>query len=243
MASPIFDLSEFRTIPMFDDYKINRDGVVLRIYRNKKIKKLKPYVHTSGYLMVDFKQNHRRKHLRLHRLLADLFLPNPLKLPIVNHKNSVITDDRVDNLEWVSHLSNRVDSRKTGKKTASKYLGVSWHAPTKTWHMRYTVDGVRHSGGYFHDEIEAAKAYDTIVSKIPGLKHELNFPDHSKPKIIRSKYIGITPSGSRWRARYDIDGKKTNVGIFATEIEAAKARDEAVKKYIELGHPFKLNFP
>lgn len=42
----------------------------------------------------------------IHRLVAQEFIPNPNKLPEVNHKNRDITDNSVSNLEWISSEQN-----------------------------------------------------------------------------------------------------------------------------------------
>lgn len=46
------------------------------------------------------------KGIGVHRLTATAFLPNPTNLPIVNHINHRRNDNRVENLEWVSHKEN-----------------------------------------------------------------------------------------------------------------------------------------
>lgn len=46
------------------------------------------------------------KGIGVHRIVAITFLPNPTDLPIVNHINHHRTDNRVENLEWVSHKGN-----------------------------------------------------------------------------------------------------------------------------------------
>ena len=47
----------------------------------------------------------------VHRLVAQAFLPNPNKLPCVNHKNRKTDDNRVLNLEWVTVSKNNKHAR------------------------------------------------------------------------------------------------------------------------------------
>ena len=49
-----------------------------------------------------------------HRLIALAFIPNPLGLPQINHKNGIKTDNRPQNLEWVSNQQNRDHAVVTG---------------------------------------------------------------------------------------------------------------------------------
>ena len=57
----------------------------------------------DGYYRVDL----RRKNYLLHRLLAIAFIPNPLNLPQINHKNGIKTDNRIENLEWCTDKQNK----------------------------------------------------------------------------------------------------------------------------------------
>ena len=54
----------------------------------------------NGYLVVCFNRNGVKKNLRVHRLVAQAFIPNPLNYPIVNHRDECKTNNAVDNLEW-----------------------------------------------------------------------------------------------------------------------------------------------
>lgn len=57
-----------------------------------------PKLSKAGYLTF--------KGVGVHRIIAITFLPNPTNLPIVNHINHRRNDNRVENLEWVSHKQN-----------------------------------------------------------------------------------------------------------------------------------------
>ncbi len=57
----------------------------------------------------------------------------------------------------------------------------------------------------------------------------------------KSKFIGVDPHRNRWRARVCYKGRKQHIGVFDTQVEAARARD---RKAIELFGAFaRLNFP
>jgi hypothetical protein len=64
-----------------------------------------------GYPRVCLCMSNKMKHINIHRLVAQAFLPNPTNLPQVNHKNGVKTDNRVENLEWCDNKYNMKHAR------------------------------------------------------------------------------------------------------------------------------------
>lgn len=64
-----------------------------------------------------------RKAKRVHRIVAECFIPNPLILPEVNHKDLNRENNHVENLEWCTHQDNIEYSRNLGSYDGSKKLG------------------------------------------------------------------------------------------------------------------------
>ena len=72
----------------------------------KKGRVLKQTVQNGNYQMVSISINGKHRECTVHRLVASAFIDNPLNYRDVNHKNGNKTDNRVENLEWVSHGDN-----------------------------------------------------------------------------------------------------------------------------------------
>lgn len=68
----------------------------------------------DGYKKVGLFKNGERSFFRVHRLVAECYLPNPNNHQQVNHINGIKTDNRVSNLEWVSQSENMIHGLKTG---------------------------------------------------------------------------------------------------------------------------------
>ena len=69
-------------------------------YRVRKGRQLKPARDKKGYLMIPLNKDGKRKTRRIHRLVAETFIPNPNNFPQVNHKDENKQNNSVDNLEW-----------------------------------------------------------------------------------------------------------------------------------------------
>lgn len=84
---------------------------VARVSRGKDVpfvrkgRILSPMINRGGYPFVDLFKN-KRDSRRIHRLVAEAFIPNPKRLPVVNHKNNNRRDNRVANLEWTTQSEN-----------------------------------------------------------------------------------------------------------------------------------------
>ena len=84
-------------------YQISNLGNVYSLITNKI---LKPRLTLDGYYQVDLCKNGVKKHLYIHRLVAQSFLANPKNYKIVNHKDENSMNNIVSNLEWCNSTYN-----------------------------------------------------------------------------------------------------------------------------------------
>lgn len=77
-----------------------------RVWSHRRKIWLKQADNGFGYMFVNLCLNKKCSDKRINRLVAEAFIVNPLNKPQVNHKNGIKTDNRVDNLEWVTAKEN-----------------------------------------------------------------------------------------------------------------------------------------
>lgn len=88
---------------------------------------LPQFVNAYGYLYVKFRHDGKPKTKLVHRLLAEVFIPNPKGLPAVNHVDGDKGNNDLSNLEWCTHSENQNHAWKTGlqkrlSNTGQRYI-------------------------------------------------------------------------------------------------------------------------
>ena len=92
----------WKIISDYPNYKVSNLGRVINIKKNK----LMTLTKYNNYYWVKLSNNNHAKSIKVHRLVAQIFIINPDNLPCVNHRDEDTSNNRVDNLEWCNHEYN-----------------------------------------------------------------------------------------------------------------------------------------
>lgn len=85
-----------------------------RYSRNKAPIIMKQRIDHKGYLQLSLCKNGKEQNKKVHRLVAQGFIPNPNNLPQINHIDGVKTNNNVSNLEWCDNSYNQLHANRMG---------------------------------------------------------------------------------------------------------------------------------
>jgi hypothetical protein len=99
----------WKPIKDYKNYEVSNKGRVKNIKTNRI---LKPHLNYSGYLIIGLKKEGKTSNkltsCRVHRLVAQAFIPNEDNKPHVNHLDGIKTNNAISNLEWVTPHDNMI---------------------------------------------------------------------------------------------------------------------------------------
>jgi len=79
---------------------------------------------TGGYRMITLSKKGNKRIFHVHRLVASAFIPNPYNKETVNHKDECVTNNKVENLEWMTQAENNAyGTRLYRQKTNPNVVG------------------------------------------------------------------------------------------------------------------------
>jgi hypothetical protein len=97
-----------------DRYEVNRIGEIRSLHPLFMHKILWQKIGKRGYTVIPLGKLGFRKEHKVHRLVAQAFLPNPQAKCCVNHKDGNKLNNNAENLEWVTNLENWQHAKSIG---------------------------------------------------------------------------------------------------------------------------------
>lgn len=168
-----YEVSSYGRVRGVDRY-VNT-GILHSDIKLHKGKMLKPNLKKNGYLSVDLCKGNKLKTVLVHRLVAVAFIEKPDGKDVVNHKNLDKTDNRVENLEWVTCRENtlhasangviygglrkQVRCLETGMLFPSSYQAAQWLNETKFHYSKSIITVSRNIRGCCTGDKKSAYGY------------------------------------------------------------------------------------
>lgn len=112
----LYQVSSNGRVKSLDRCVMVKNGYNGQTSRSLKGVILKP-VLVRGYQAVTMHKNGNGRLMKIHRLVAEAFIPNPINKPQVNHKDGDKLNNCVKNLEWCTSLENQMHAIHKGLKT------------------------------------------------------------------------------------------------------------------------------
>lgn len=136
----------------WNGYKVSDKGVILSKKNRKPIKYRK---NDKGYPCASLWINGKSKFIRIHRLLAQLFIPNPENKPCVNHIDRDRANFDIKNLEWVTHSENVIHSINNGGRDnwTRNNVGINNPNTKLSWSTVCAIRELYSGGNYSQNEL------------------------------------------------------------------------------------------
>ena len=139
----------------YPNYLIYEDG---KVFSEKRNKFLKPYIDGYGYYRLCLCKNGKSKTYKLHRLIAIHYIQNPENKPFIDHINRIKTDNRIENLRWVTSSENNQNKGIANNNTS----GIkNIHYVNDKWRYKKTING-KETQKYFKTKDEAIEFKNSL---------------------------------------------------------------------------------
>lgn len=141
----------------FEEYCITHDGLVYSKYLEDF---MKLGINEKGYSIVSLSKNNKTYVRKVHKLVAEAFIPNPNNKPEVNHKKGIKSNNHFWNLEWSTRSENLKHAYSTGLREPIHHE----NHPSSIKILQLTKEGV--NIGVWDSMSQAAKALNLHTSRI-----------------------------------------------------------------------------
>ena len=109
-------MESWKIVDDYENYEVSNLGNIRNMSTGKN---LKGWIEKKGYMRVGLYNNGKKTNKYIHRLVSEAFIENPEGFEQVDHINKIRTDNRVENLRWITRSDNNFNRHKssTGNRT------------------------------------------------------------------------------------------------------------------------------
>lgn len=137
-------------------YQVSNTGNVMR---NNRL--LTPYLGTDKYYYVSLSKQSKVTKFKIHRLVAQAFIPNPENKPTVDHINRDRLDNSVENLRWATYSEQR-SNQSSGEVSiylvSKDYTDLYFESQAAA--ARFLKTDVRNVNSALHGYSKTTKGYE-----------------------------------------------------------------------------------
>lgn len=128
---------------MEEDWRLTSYGLEvsdqLRVRNPKTGHILKPFIN-NGYLKIHLSVNGKKRHVNIHRLVADAFLTKPEHYQVIDHIDQNKLNNQPTNLRYCSIADNNKNRGKCKKNTSGE-KGIFWNKDYPGWTAAWKKNG------------------------------------------------------------------------------------------------------
>lgn len=157
-----------KQIKGYDDYLIDFSG---NIFSKKLNRYLNQTISNKGYHNVTLNQNKYKRGYKVHRLVAETYIPNPENKPQVNHIDGNKSNNHISNLEWVTGSENVKHAVNIGLRDKA-------HEKARIENSKMVL---HLSTGIFYDSLKIA--CETLGINYGSARNYINNPNRKKIDI------------------------------------------------------------
>ena len=155
---------EWRAVKDYEGlYEVSNIGRIKSLNYNGTGKEglLKQQSNHKGYKTVMLRKDNKGKTFKVHRLVAEAFIPNPENKPQIDHINCIRDDNRVENLRWVTgkeNMENPLTKEKRHSKETKKKISESHKSKNTPMYGKHHTEETKkkmsesHKGKVFTEE-------------------------------------------------------------------------------------------
>jgi hypothetical protein len=200
----------YKDVKGFPHYEVSNLGNVRHKKRKQILKGRPDKAAKCDYVRFNVciaDETGKQSNQKIHRLVADAFIPNPDNKPEIDHIDRNPANNRVDNLRWTTRAENMINcSLRSDNK--SGHRGIYFVKQKQKWAICYEFEKKKHHGGFYTTLEEAIANYKNPSNLKSGETLDYSKPvdnatGHKNISINKGKFVfEITKNKVRHRATF-----------------------------------------